>query len=190
MTRRYWLPLALSLAALWLLAWGARSWLASMQPTAESVQRFIRDTDLSRLAETERRDRLDSLARQFNRLSYEERRKVRGQRRGDGLFAQMTPEERSRFAEQTLPTGMKQMVNALNNMTREERRKLVDRALEDMKTGTPGDGRDEPRLPEEETRKIVDLGLKTYLSESSADTKMDLAPLIDAMQSRLQERGR
>jgi hypothetical protein len=39
---------------------------------------------------------------------------------------------------------------------------------------------------DENMQKIVDQGLKSFYSEASAETKMDLAPVIEQMQRNLQ----
>ena len=104
----------------------------------------------------------------------------------DGFFRALTPEEQARFLDLTLPTGFKQMMEALNKMTPEKRQSFVTKALDDMKK------REGERPPDEQldanARKIMDQGFKTFYSEASAEVKMDVAPLIEQLQKNLQGR--
>jgi hypothetical protein len=188
----FWLPLIAALAVVWLGTWGVRAWIESRRPTVQSVERMAADLNLAGLSADARRAKLDRLARELNGLTYEERQRLRGAGGRPEWAEQMTEEERLRFAEQTLPAGMKQLVEALNRMPREERQKLVNRAIEDM---AKNDASTDPevqarreRMNSEQGRRIADLGLRTYLEESSAETKMDVAPLIEALQERMKDR--
>ena len=105
-------------------------------------------------------------------------------KRLDGFFRNLRPEEQARFLDLTLPTGFKQMMDALNKMTPEKRQQFVDKALADMKK------REGDRPPDAEldgnARKIIDQGFKSFYSDASADVKMDVAPLIEQLQKNLQ----
>lgn len=105
----------------------------------------------------------------------------------DEFFRSLTPTEQGQFLEQTLPSGFRQMMEALNKMKPEKRKQFVGRALDEMKKE---EGQDLPEGAIESldanARKIMDQGLKSFYTEASADTKMDLAPLIEQMQKNLQ----
>ena len=51
-------------------------------------------------------------------------------------------------------------------------------------------GRSGQEAPDRNTQKIIDQGLKSFYSEASADTKMDVAPILEQMQRNLQGFGR
>ncbi len=139
---------------------------------------------------SERAKTIESVAKQVNRLTYEQRREVRFSRRLDRFFRGLQPDEQSRFLDMTLPEGFRQMMDALNKMSREERQKFVDRTLRDLQKQEGEELSDEARERLEKdgnVDKIIDQGLKSFYSEASAETKMDLAPIIEQMQRNLQK---
>jgi len=142
---------------------------------------------------------LKKLAAMLNALSLEERRSVRLDRAAYRWFEEMTEEEKGEFLEATMPTGFKQMLNAFEEMPQDKRQRLVDQAVKQMKetrekmaatgelppqTGTNAG----PALSEELQKKVTTIGLKTFYSQSSAQTKAEMAPLLEEMQ-RMMEFG-
>jgi hypothetical protein len=134
---------------------------------------------------------VESVAKKLNHLTYEERREVRLSRRLDRFFKTLNPDEQSRFLDLTLPEGFRQMMEALNKMEPEKRKAFVERTLEQLR-------KDEGMDPEEarerfekdgNIQKIIDQGLKSFYSDASAETKMDLAPVIEQMQRNLESFG-
>lgn len=182
-----WTKALLILAGVWLIAGGAIWWARSSKATPETIVQYVETHPLAGLSESERAKRLERVADQLNRLEYEQRREVRMSRKLDEFFRALTPAEQARFLEQTLPAGFTQMMDALNKMEPQKRQKFVERALREMQQQEGG------ALPEgmaenldANARKIMNQGLKSFYSEASADTKMDLAPLIEQMQKNLQ----
>jgi hypothetical protein len=151
--------------------------------------------DLSKLSGDERARALRKLADMVNRLSAEERRQMRFGRPAGDWFNQMTEEEKVQFVEATMPTGFKQMITAFEELPEDKRKRTVDGALrrlrEQQARGGAGEGQgtnDPPISPELEA-KVRTIGLKTFYSESSAQTKAELAPLLEELQ-RAMESGR
>jgi hypothetical protein len=128
---------------------------------------------------------LRGLADRLNQLEYEQRQHERATRRLDSFFNALTPLERSEFLDLTLPAGFRQMMDAFNKMDPAKRKSFVDHALTQMKergeTDAAGPSMDDPNV-----KKIVEQGMRAFYSDASADTKMDLAPLIEQMQKNLQ----
>ena len=99
-----------------------------------------------------------------------------------------------------MPTGFKQMLAAFEQLPEEKRRRAIDDALkrlkeaqenpEERRNGSKGSGTNQPPAlsPELET-KVRTIGLKTFYSQSSAQTKAELAPVLEEMQ-RVMESGR
>ncbi len=184
--RPLWIKAALALVAVWLVVMGVSWWARNSKPSPESIARYIDTHSLEGRSPAERRKIIDSLADQMNRLGYEERRETRLEKRPDKFFQFLTPEEQSYFIDRTVPAGFKQMMEAFNNMPPEKRKKFVERALEDMRKGRDeGGDQPPPNLDDPNVQKIVNTGLKSFFSEASAETKMDLAPLIEEMQKNL-----
>ena len=147
---------------------------------------LIAALDLSKLSAADRARALRELADKFNALSFEERR---GLRPDTNFFTQMTEEERASFVEATMPTEIKQALIAFDQMPEDRRQRLIDNALKNLRAHAddPNGGPNGPaRFSPEEEAKIRSLGLKTFYSESSAETKAELAPLLNELQNQIQ----
>ena len=168
--------------------------------TAEKVRTYAESVDLSKLSGTARAKAIQELADMLNRLSMEERRKARADRLAWSWFNQMTEDEKAAFIEATMPTGFKQMLTSFEQLPEEKRRKSIDDALRrlrearDQGAGGPGAGgrggtNGPPVLSDELQAKVRTIGLKTFYSQSSAQTKAELAPVLEELQ-RVMESGR
>ncbi len=184
------------LVVVWLGAWGGVRLAASFKMTAQKFSAFADKLDLSKLYGADRAKALRELADKLNRLPAEERRRVRmGRGRPDRLFEQMTEAEKSDFIEATMPTGFKQMISSFEQLPDDRRKSAIERAvkrLQDRREGDPGSedgGRRPPEVSEALQKKILTLGLKTFYRESSAQTKAEVAPLLEELQ-RAMESGR
>jgi len=130
----------------------------------------------------------------LNALSLEERQRLRLDRAG--WFKQMTEDEKEKFIAATLPTGVKQMLNAFEQLPTDKQQRAVDDAVKQMKaaqekpaTGGAPPGADGPPISPELQEKVMKLGLQSFYSQSSAQTKAELAPLLEQMQ-QMMESGR
>lgn len=189
------------LILIWLAALGGYSLFRQAAVTSEKVAAFLNRTDLSALTGDARTEALRELARMMNSLGLEERRKARLEDAWQVWFQAMTEEEKAWFIEATMPTGFKQMLASFEKLPADKRQQAVEDSLAQLKRtkasmnrdGThPMDGRGdptrEPELSPELREKVVQIGLTTFYNESSAQTKAELAPLLEEMQ-RLMERG-
>ncbi len=187
------------LLLVWLLAGGVYYYAQATKITVEKVRTYLRSVDLSKLSGEERARALARLATLINGLPYEERRAARLDREWNRWFPQMTDEEKAAFVEATMPTGIKQALGAFEELPPERRRRTVDEALKRLKEARdqlaagefeppPGEGTNQFVLSDELRQKVTTAGLKTYYSESSAQTKAELAPLLEELQ-RLMESG-
>ncbi len=196
MTNPRYRPLAIALAALatvWLVAWGGYRLAGRSRMTAEKFSAFASQLDLNRL-EGERRARaLRDLADRLNRLPAEERRKVRmGRGRPDRLFDQMSEQEKGDFIDATMPTGFKQMLSSFEQLPEDKRKRAIDRAMRQLRSARDGesgppDGADHPpEISPDLQKKIVSTGLKTFYLNSSAQTKAEVAPLLEEIQRAME----
>ncbi len=183
--RLFWLKPVLLLAAIWLVVGGAIFWARSKKVTPESLTKHIETLQLEGQPANARDKAIEKVADQLNRLSYEDRREVRVSRKLDRFFKTLTPPEQDRFLDLTLPTGFKQMMEALNKMERPKRQQFVNKTLKEMRER---EGNERPQGGESDAaaEKIIEQGFKSFYSEASAETKMDVAPLIEEMQKNLQ----
>jgi hypothetical protein len=197
--RRPILYAALALAVVWLLAMVGFMVSRHSKATADKVAQYLRTEDLSRLSADARAKALRDLAQQMNALDLEERRRARLDGEWERWFGQMTEEEKSTFIEATLPSGFKQMITSFEQLPDDKRQRAIEDAIRQLKRAQEGLEQEQPgplwrertnriELSRDLQQKVVKIGLKTFYSESSGQTKAELAPLLDEMQ-RTMERG-
>jgi hypothetical protein len=186
---------------LWAVALAGYSIAKSRRVTVERVRAYIQSVDLSKLSGNDRDRAIRKLADMLNALSIEERQKARLERLSWSWFSQMSEDEKSQFIEATMPTGFKQMLTAFEQLPEDKRRKSVDDALrrlrdsqrrmraDDSEDGQPPPTNGPPVISEELQAQIRTIGLKTFYSQSSAQTKAELAPVLEELQ-RVMESGR
>ncbi len=186
----------------WIVAFAGFKIVEVYKVTPSKVSHHIITTDLSKLSPEERKRALDKLASMINSLQYEDRRRMRLDSDWRRLFDQMTEKEKDDFIEKTMPSGFKQMIEAFEKLPEEKRKKIINDALRRLKeaqeTMTAESSRDKiarqnwgsntPVVSPELEQKVKALGLKTFYNESSAQTKAELAPVLEEIQ-RLMERG-
>ena len=192
-------PVVLAMIALvliWAVAIGGYELAKNARVTPEKLRAYVESVDFSHLSAAERAAAIKKFADMLNAISLEERRSLRLKRMA--WFDQMTEAEKSEFLEATLPTGFKQMLAAFEEMPPEKRQKVVDQAVKQMKEAgekmagggqsTPA-GAGGPGLSPELQEKVTKIGLQSFYSQSSAQTKAELAPLLEEMQRQM-ESGR
>ncbi len=198
-----WRPV-LFCAAVVLVIWGiaVAGYLASKSArvTTEKLRAYAESLDLSKLSGEERARAIRRLAEMLNGLSIEERRKARLEGIVRNSFDQMTEQEKADFIEGTMPTGFKQMLTAFEQLPEDKRRKTVDDAVRRLRQAqaemqaAPGENplagtNAPPVLSPELQAKVRTIGLKAFYSQSSAQTKAELAPVLEELQ-RMMESGR
>jgi hypothetical protein len=181
-----WIKFVVALVAVWVVAGGIIFWARSVKPTPEKVMQYLEAHPVSGASPQQEANVVEKVAAQLNQLTYEQRREVRMSKKLDAFFKSLTPDDRSRFLDLTLPTGFKQMMDSLNKMTHEKRQEFVDRALADMKKHQDDEIPPEQRQFDANAEKIVNQGFKSFYSDASAETKMDMAPLIEQFQRNMQ----
>lgn len=182
-----------ALAAL-LLVWGVvagvRAMAGSKRVTADKIRIEIVDAGFEDWSDgipeganaTGRRERIDKVAEMFNQLDFAERDRAREQRIGEDFFLRLAPSEKDRFVGLTLEKSMQSLIRALDAMNPEERRKIVERGLREIEDGrTEEEMRRAEEMSEDLLNRITQEGVKAYFEQAGADTKLDLAPLMDAM---------
>ena len=191
-------PILLALAALaliWVVAIAGYKIAQNAKVTPEKVRAYAESVDFRHLSAAERAAAIEKLAAMLNALSLEERRQLRLERSAG--FEAMTEAEKSEFLEATLPTGFKQMLTAFEDMPADKRQRVVNQAIKQMKDarekmaagGQPAPGTNSVVLSPELQAKVTKIGLKSFYSQSSAQTKAEMAPLLEEMQ-RTMESGR
>jgi len=172
--------------------------------TADKVRVYVETVDLSKLSGADRAKALKKLADMLNALSAEERREARMEHVTWNWFNQMTEAEKADFLEATMPTGFKQMLTAFEQLPEEKRHRTIDETLRRMRetqqrlgtnavpsgTNTLASGTNRaPVLSPELEAKVRSIGLQTFYSQSSPQTRAELAPVLEEMQ-HVMESGR
>lgn len=185
-----WTPWVIGLAAIWLVASGVSMLARRAAPTPEAVIEFVSANPLPASDPRARERLVREAATRLDRLDFEQRRDLRGSAEFREFVDSMDESERSLFLDLTLPEGFRQMMVALNKMSPEERRRIVERALRDLDEETDGDGqiRERPEADDEQTQKIIREGMSAFYEEANSDVKLDFAPVIEQIQRALQSR--
>jgi len=195
--REVFIKAALVLILVWGVVWGIRAYAGSRKITADLVNREVAEanftdwsdrTDAANPAEAARREKeLRKIAGLVNRLDFKEREKNRDNRTGETFFRKLAPNEKGLFINLTVVESMGRFMESLDAMKPDQRRKFVEQGLKEIQ-----DGRTEEEMARAEELgadlldKITQEGMKAYFEKSSTNTKLDLAPLMEAMNETMQ----
>ncbi|HTR40768.1 MAG TPA: hypothetical protein VMH87_04065 [Pseudomonadales bacterium] len=201
---RFLLGAVAAIVGIWVLAMAGHWYFESITMTADKVRAYVDSVNFGQLNGDARAQALKELEDKLNALSYDERQKLRMQHLIDGWFDQMTEAEKSQFLEATLPTGFKQMINAFQQLPDDKRRRLIDNTMRNLENGggnTSGrrrtmggtnappnsiNGTNSAPISPELEAKIRSIGLNTFYSQSSAETKAELAPVLEELQHQME----
>ena len=199
MLSQRWRPVlvsALAIIAIWILAIIGFTVAKNSRMTAEKVRGYMESVDLGKLSSAQRARAIQKLADKLNALSLEERRRAQLERVAQAWFDQMTEPEKSKFLEATMPAGFKQMLTAFEQLPEEQRRRTIDDTLRRLReskartlAGEGGGTNGPPPVSKELQAKIRNMDLNAFYSQSSAQMKAELAPMLEEMQ-RVMESGR
>lgn len=185
------------LVAVWVVAMTGYVIAKNAKVTGEKVRAYLADTDLAKLQGADRAKALRRLADYMNQLPADERRTTRMDREWEKWFKAMTDQEKGDLIEATMPTGVTQMLTAFEQLPPEKRQKAVQDSLRrlrearnDPRNAVQWQGRDAPPpLDPQLQQRAAAAGLGAFYSQSSAQTKAELAPLLEEIQ-RSMESGR
>jgi len=195
--REVFIKAGLVLAIVWLCVWGIRTYAGSRKITAERVNREVAAANFADwsavttppdAAEAARREKeIRKIAGLVNGLDFQEREKNRDNRSGENFFRKLAPNEKSLFIDLTIMESMGRFMESLDAMKPEQRRKFVEQGLKEITEGrTEADMARAEELGSDLLDKISQEGMKAYFEKSSAETKLDLAPLMEAMNETMQ----
>lgn len=186
---------AAALAVIWILVFAVRSIAASKKITAERLQNEIselafddwsEDSGSSSEAE-ERENEIRRIADMVNRLDFAERQKNRENQSAEDFFRKLDAREKNLFVDLTIVETMGRFMEALDQMPPEQRKEFVQKGLSEIQEGrTEADMARAQEMDEDLLTKISEEGMRAYFNEASADTKLDLAPLMEAMNEVMQ----
>lgn len=185
------------LLLVWSCVWGVRAYAGARKITAERVNREVAAAHFADwsgeksppdASEAQRRDKeLRKIAGLVNGLDFQEREKNRENRSGEHFFRKLTAAEKGLFINLTIAESMGNFMQALDAMKPAERKRFVEQGLKEINEGRTGaEMARADALGSDVLDKISQEGMKAYFEKSSADTKLDLAPLMEAMNEQMQ----
>ena len=183
------------LALVWVVVFAVRFFAASKKITAESLNREVRELkfeDWSKnpgagAAVKEREKEVRRIADMVNRLDFAEREKNRKNRAGEDFFQKLSMGEKNLFIDLTIVESMSKFMEALDQMPEEQRKSFVEKGLKEIQEGRTAEEMERAReMDESLLTKISEEGMRAYFDKASADTKLDLAPLMEAMNEVMQ----
>jgi hypothetical protein len=185
------------LAVVWLAVWGVRAFAGSRKITAESLERHIKSANFADWSELEtpadsaeakrRESELREIAGMVNRLDFQEREKNRRNRGGEDFFRKLSTSEKNLFIDLTVMESMNRFMEALDAMPPEQRRKFVEQGLKQAEEGQTEEEMARAReLGPDLLEKISQEGMRAYFEKSGTQTKLDLAPLMEAINETMQ----
>ena len=177
-------PLAIAaavLVAVWAVAMAGYVIAKNSKVTGEKVRAYLANTDLSKLKDKDRAKALKRLADYLNQLPVDERRTTRMDREWEKWFKEMNDQEKGDFLEATMPTGVKQMLTAFEQLPPEKRQRAVQESVKrlrearnDPRLGNQWQGKEAPPpLNPELEKRAAAAGLGAFYSQSSAQTKAE-----------------
>jgi DNA-directed RNA polymerase specialized sigma24 family protein len=170
---------------------GARKVTAARLVTAIATARFAdwsgENAPADATEASRREQELRKIATLVNGLDFNEREKNRENRSGEAFFRKLTASEKGLFIDLTLVESMGRFMQSLDAMKPEQRKKFVEQGLKEISEGrTQEEMAKAEEISSELLDKITQEGMKAYFEKSNADTKLDLAPLMEAMNEQMQ----
>ncbi|TDU66124.1 hypothetical protein EI77_03861 [Prosthecobacter fusiformis] len=191
--RRIWTTVAVLLALIWaavaivmrktdhLVSWPAKV-IALVEETPWS--------NGSQVSAQIRQQHLNEVIINLNRLDAQQRRSLRedAQDSLDKFFTSLTEKEQKEYVDRTVEPYFERISKGLKLMPEEERKRLVGRIRNDLKN-LRGNSADGERLSDQD-REFMEFMIAEdpilFLREAPTRVKMELAPVLEEMQSRVQ----
>lgn len=170
-------------------------WLAGhYEVTPEKIEAYVQDNPIAEIEDPDdRENHIRKVANMINQLDYNARNNVRRpQREGDDPFwRHLTPGERVLMIELTMGTFFDNMMKAFNEMDPKERKLVAEQTIKRLRENQRMRPGDEERFERgggvELFEKVMQEGLRSYYQEASAETKIDFAPVLEELQTVLQD---
>jgi len=181
------------LGVIWALVWGVTAWSGAKKATPEKVTEMIEEGEFEDWSEGEslsvsqarkeaRLAQLDEMGEVLARLDLRQRKQLDEQGDLFALFFRLSREEKLHFINLTFNKSAERLMESFDQMPAEERERMVERSVRDMTSGQGAEAL--ARLKEEDPEiltMVIKKGFKAYYQGASADTKMSLLPLMDAV---------
>ena len=189
-------PILLAVAAIvviWLLAITGYTIAQNTIVTADKVRAYVASVNLGGLPATGRAQALERLTTMLRAMSPEQRQEVRLDRTAYRWFDQMTDAEKKAFIEATMPANFKQMLSAFEQLPPDRQRRMLEQTFRQLRAtggGLPPGANGFPQFNPDMLITMRTDGLSNAYSQSSAETQVELAPVLEELQRVMQTGGR
>jgi len=181
----------------WLIVGGVQRFFGGMKPSAEKLGELIQGAGfddwsgleaVSDVGEAARREeKLREVAAMVNQFDFKERERIREQGADRKFFRSLSEPEQVLFFDLTYAESINRIMEALDGLPPEERKKFVERGLAELESGVAQEDMERMQeLGDDLLAKAAEEGFRAYVEKASAQTKMDLAPLMEAMNETMQ----
>ncbi len=186
-----------ALVLLWGVVTAVRAIATSKQITAEKVAEAVDEAAFEDWSEQgsapdaakakRREEKLREVAGLVNRLDFAERERNRDERSTERMFRLMSPEEKKLFIDLTVRESMGKFMEAIDQLPPEKRKEFVEQGLKEIRSGKTGEEMARAQeLGDDLLETITSEGMRAYFEKASAETKLDLAPLMESMNEVMQ----
>ncbi len=191
--RRIWLTAAVALALIWTAVAVVMHQTDSLVSWPEKVIQLVEEAPWlngGTSSPAARQAHVNQVITNLNRLDGPHRRRLRedGQESVDKFFASLTEEEQKEYVNRTVEPYFDTLDRALKLMPEDERKRVVARMRNDMK-GLRATSKDEDRLANQD-REFMEMMITEdpvlFLREAPIKVKMELAPVLEEMMTRVQ----
>ena len=191
--QRIWITTALLLTAIWAVVAVIMhetddlvSWPGKVQELVEQAPWLSGE----KVAEEKRRTYLAQVIMNYQRLDVGQRKSLRedAQEPLDKFFASLTEEEQKEYVNRTIEPLFEIIDRGLKVMPVEDRKRLIGRMRGDLKS-LRGNDSEGDRLAEQDRKFMEELMADDpllFLRQASVKQKLELAPVLEDMQGRVQ----
>ena len=190
---RHWLIAGAALAAVWLCVWIVMHETDHLVSWPEKVVELMEESPWNSPEEGNQAARQEHLSRVITnmvRLDASQRKRLREDHQDmvDRFFASLTEAEQKEYVNRTVEVYFEMIAKGLKLMSAEERKRMTGRIRSDVKS-LRGQSADGDRLAKQD-QEMLDFMIGEdpvfFLRELPVKAKMELAPVIEEMQSRVQ----
>ncbi|MBN8417319.1 MAG: hypothetical protein J0L73_00230 [Verrucomicrobia bacterium] len=191
--QRFWFQVAAFLALVWagvgVVMWVTEDSVFSPEKTLALMAEapWLADEDL---AESKRKAYLDKVINSVIRLDFNQRNTMRedGLETMDRFFKSLTDEEKSDYVNRTVEENFKAVMKGLDKLPAEDRRRIIGVIQREMKKKAAKNPEMQMMLDQDaasfEKSFTKDMGL--FFKEAPLSMKLEMAPMLEAMQGRMQ----
>jgi hypothetical protein len=191
--QRFWLQIAAFLVLVWagvgVVMWATEDGSFTPEKTLALMAEapWYENEDLS---ETKRKAYLDKVIASVLRLDFSQRSQMRedGQESMERFLKSLTDEEKSTYVGRTVEENFKAVMKGLEKLPAEDRRRIIGGIQREMKKKAGKNPEMQMLLDQDpasfEKNFTKDMGL--FFKEAPLSMKLEMAPMLEAMQGRMQ----